>query len=60
MTIYEIARLAGVSAATVSRVINNCRGVSKQRKAMVIEVVKRFRFEPDPLAQCLGRKKRCR
>lgn len=58
MTIYEIARLAGVSATTVSRVINNNRGVSKKRKERVVEVVKRFNYEPDLLAQCLGRKNR--
>jgi len=56
MTIYEIAKLAGVSAATVSRVVNNCRCVSKSRKEKVQEIVQRYRFKPDPFAQFLGRR----
>ena len=35
MTIYDIAKLAGVSASTVSRVINNKAGIKEDRKSVV-------------------------
>lgn len=39
MTIYEIARLTGVSASTVSRVINNYPYVNKETRAKVLKAL---------------------
>ena len=38
-TIYDIADKAGVSASTVSRVINNYPYVNKETRAKVIKVI---------------------
>jgi LacI family transcriptional regulator len=57
MSIYDIARLAGVSITTVSRVINNQKKVGKERRLRVLEVIDKFEYRPDPLAQTLARRK---
>ena len=57
MSIYDIARLAGVSITTVSRVINNQEKVGKERRLRVLEVIDKFKYQPDPLAQNLARRK---
>ena len=38
-TIYDISQVAGVSIATVSRVINNSGNVSEKTKKKVIDVI---------------------
>lgn len=40
MTIYDIAKQAGVSASTVSRVINNKPGVNAQTRKKGTEIIK--------------------
>ena len=40
VTIYEVAKKAGVSLATVSRVINNGDNVSQESKDKVNKVIK--------------------
>jgi LacI family transcriptional regulator len=60
MSIYDIARLAGVSITTVSRVINNQKKVGKERRLRVLEVIDKFKYRPDPLAQTLARRKTAR
>jgi len=45
-TITDVARLAGVSTGTVSRVINQRAGVHPQTKARVLEVVDRLGYVP--------------
>ena len=57
MSIYDIARLAGVPITTVSRVINNQKKVGKERRLRVLEVIDKFKYRPDPLAQTLARRK---
>jgi len=54
MRVYEIAKLAGVSTTTVSRVINKNRGVKRENKRRVLEVIKRYNYEPDPYARYLA------
>ncbi|TWT34667.1 LacI family DNA-binding transcriptional regulator [Blastopirellula retiformator] len=44
----EIAEIAGVSQATVSRVINNHAGVSPETVQIVNEIIKRLGYEPRP------------
>jgi DNA-binding LacI/PurR family transcriptional regulator len=57
MRIYEIAKLAGVSITTVSRVINKNRGVKRENKQRVLEVIKRHNYEPNPYARYLAFRK---
>lgn len=53
-TIYEVAKAAGVSPATVSRVFNGI-GVSPQKTAAVREAAAQLRFTPNRTARRLRR-----
>lgn len=47
MTIKEIAQLAGVSASTVSKIINNNDdSISEVTRARVLEIVKKYHYAP--------------
>jgi LacI family transcriptional regulator len=52
-TIHDIARAAGVSIATVSRVINGSAGVRAEKVQRVREVIARFNYQPNPFARSL-------
>jgi LacI family transcriptional regulator len=54
LTIRQIARLAGVSRSTVSRVINDHPNVSPQTREQVLQVVAETGFRPDPIARSLS------
>ncbi len=54
MTLEEIARLAGVSRSTVSRVVNGDRRVSDAARARVQEVIQRTNFHPNAAARSLA------
>ncbi|WP_078551545.1 LacI family DNA-binding transcriptional regulator [Bacillus alkalicellulosilyticus] len=54
-TIQEVAKLAGVSVATVSRVINNNTTVSPKSREKVETAIKELNYEPN----LLGRNLRC-
>lgn len=56
-TIYEIAKIAGVSPATVSKVINNYSDVSDKTRAKVKKILEEQNFQPSYEAQCLSTKK---
>jgi len=45
-TIYDIARLAGVSGKTVSRVLNNEPGVKPQTRAWVEHLIEKVGYQP--------------
>jgi LacI family transcriptional regulator len=45
-TIRDVARLAGVSTGTVSRVLNDRSGVHSQTRDKVLQVVERLDFKP--------------
>ena len=47
----DIARLAGVSPATVSRVINNSAVVKEEKRQRVLEAIKQTGFIPNDLAR---------
>lgn len=53
MTIYEIAKLAGVSISTVSRVLNEKSGVREELRKKVEEVIKEQNYKPSIIAQGL-------
>lgn len=54
-TIQDIAKIAGVSAATVSRVINNSSYVSKETREIVERAIKKLNYTPNRHAQNLRR-----
>lgn len=51
MNIYDIAREAGVSIATVSRVLNHKDTVCADTRAKVEKVLKRRNYAPSAIAQ---------
>lgn len=53
-TIYDISRKAGVSIATVSRVLNDNSKVSAKTKAKVLAVMEEYEYEPNVFARGLG------
>jgi len=56
-TIYDIARGAGVSIATVSRVLNNSPGVKEETRQRVLAVIKELNYSPNVMAEALTSKK---
>lgn len=54
MNIYEIAKKAGVSIATVSRVINNSPNVKQETRAKVEAVLRQYRYTPNAIARSLA------
>jgi len=54
VSIEEVAKLAGVSITTVSRVINKVPSVKAANRQKVLEAIKTLKYEPSPLAQRLA------
>lgn len=52
-TLYDVARLAGVSSKTVSRVVSGQTNVSPATRNRVLDAVRRLRFRPNHLARDL-------
>ncbi len=57
LTIRDIARLAGFSHTTVSRVLNHDPCVRPQTAEKVLSVVREFNYRPDPLARSFARRR---
>ncbi len=57
ITIYEVAKEAEVSLATVSRVINGSNVVREDTRKKVEEVIKRLGYKPNAIAQGLALQK---
>lgn len=57
VTIYDVAREAGVSMATVSRVVNNNPNVKPSTRKKVFEAIERLGYRPNAVARGLASKK---
>jgi DNA-binding LacI/PurR family transcriptional regulator len=53
ITIHDIAKNAGVSVGTVSRVINNSPGVKQATREKVLAVIQQHHYKPDPIARSM-------
>ena len=53
MTIYDIAKKAGVSASTVSRVVNNKPGIKPETRRKIEELLKECSYTPNEAARGL-------
>jgi LacI family transcriptional regulator len=58
VTLYDVARLAGVSTATVSRVLHGQDRVRDSTRARVREVIDQLGYVPDSAAQSLSRRQK--
>src|SRR5882724_5910746 len=56
-TLQDVARIAGVSTATVSHVINNTRRVTPATAARVKNAIGQLNFVPNPVGRMLARHK---
>ena len=56
-TIYDVAKMAGVSKQTVSRVINNRQDVSNETRKRVKNIMDELNYHPSAIAQSLSRQK---
>ena len=54
MNIYDIAKKAGVSIATVSRILNNKGNVKKSTEDKVLAVMQELGYTPNAFARALG------
>ncbi len=57
VTIKDVAKLAGVSISTVSRVINDSKPVSPEARRKVLHAIKELEYEPNEVARSLVTKK---
>jgi len=58
VTLYDVARLAGVSTATVSRVVHGQDRVRAATRARVQQVIEELGWVPDSAAQSLSRRRK--
>ena len=54
VTIYDIAKEAGVSAATVSRVLTSNANVNQDKKDKVLKLIEKYDFTPNAMAKGLS------
>lgn len=54
ITIYDIAKEAGVSASTVSRVLTNNANVRPEKKERIQAIIDKYNFKPNALARGLS------
>jgi LacI family transcriptional regulator len=57
VTIKEVAREAGVSTATISRVLNNKGYISEEIREKVLTAVERMNYQPNSIARSLKQDK---
>ena len=54
ITIYDIAREAGVSPATVSRILNGTTAVRQEKRDRVNQLIEKYNFRPNAMARALS------
>ncbi len=54
VTIYDVAKMAEVSPATVSRVLNNHAYVNVEKRQRVLDIIEKLQFKPNPVARNLA------
>ena len=54
MTIYDISKKAGVSIATVSRVLNGSDKVRPSTKKKVMDIIEKYDYTPNAFARGMG------
>ena len=54
MTSYDISEKAGVSIATVSRVLNGNNNVNDKTRRKVLDVIEQYEYTPNAFARGLG------
>jgi LacI family transcriptional regulator len=58
VTLYDVARVAGVSTATVSRVLHGLDRVRESTRVRVTQVIEELGYVPDGAAQSLSRRRK--
>ena len=56
-TIYEVARRAGVSRQTVSRVINNRPDVASDTRERILRIIEELNYRPSAIARSLSKQR---
>jgi DNA-binding LacI/PurR family transcriptional regulator len=54
ITLKQIAKLAGVSLTTASRVINGFPGVKPLTRERVLQIIRQYGYQPNPVARSLA------
>lgn len=54
ITLEQIAKLAGVSRSTASRVANEQPGVSPETRERVLRIIREYNYQPNPSARSLA------
>ncbi len=54
ITLEQIAKLAGVSLSTASRVVNGLPGVRSATRERVLKIIREYGYQPDPIARSLA------
>jgi LacI family transcriptional regulator len=54
ITLEEVAKLAGVSLTTASRVINGLPGVKPLTRERVLQIIQEYGYQPNPVARSLA------
>src|SRR5512136_2483217 len=57
ITIAQVAKEAGVSTQTVSRVINNRQEISTETRQRVQEIINKMRYQPNVIARSLSQRR---
>ncbi|HNR67785.1 MAG TPA: LacI family DNA-binding transcriptional regulator [bacterium] len=57
VTIYDVARAAGVGIGTVSRAMNNANHIHPDTRKRIMEIASQLNYQPNGVAQRLARRK---
>lgn len=55
LTLKDIAKMVGVAESTVSRAINNKAGVGEDTRKKILEIVEKYNYKPNQMAQGLAK-----